>query len=161
MVHRFAVDKMLGRLATWLRIIGQDATYGAHLSGRTLVCHARTEGRVVLTRDRRLSRQRTDVSMMLIASDHFREQVQQVITAYTLDPLAHLFTRCARCNDPVVSVPKETVAGRVPPYVYATQAHFVQCQRCHRIYWPATHVERVRRELEALARPPVPSPSKT
>ena len=54
MIHRFAVDKMLGRLATWLRIIGQDATYGAHLAGQSLLRHARSQGRTVLTRDRRL-----------------------------------------------------------------------------------------------------------
>jgi uncharacterized protein with PIN domain len=156
MVHRFAVDKMLGRLATWLRIIGQDATYGAHLSGRTLLRHARTEGRVVLTRDRRLSRQRTDIPLLLIASDHFREQLQQVMTAFGIDPLAHRFTRCARCNDPVVPVPKADIAGQVPPYVYATQTHFVQCPCCQRIYWPATHAERVRREIEALSRAPRP-----
>jgi hypothetical protein len=58
MVHRFAVDKMLGRLATWLRIVGQDATYGAHLSGQTLVRHARAEGRTILTRNLRLRRLR-------------------------------------------------------------------------------------------------------
>ena len=154
MVHRFAVDKMLGRLASWLRILGQDATYGAHLSGRTLVRHARTEGRVILTRDRRLSRQHTDVPLLLIASDHFREQVRQVLTAFSINPLEHLFTRCARCNDPVILVPKEEIAGRVPPYVYATQTRFVRCPRCQRIYWPATHAEQVRREIESLSRPP-------
>ena len=153
MVHRFAVDKMLGRLATWLRIIGQDATYGAHLSGRTLVRHARAEGRVILTRDRRVSRQRTNVPFVLIASDHFRQQVHQVMTAFAIDPLEHLFTRCARCNDPVVAVPKEDVAGRVPPYVYATQTRFVRCPGCHRIYWPATHAERVRSEIRGFTQP--------
>ena len=150
MVHRFAVDKMLGRLATWLRIIGQDATYGAHLSGRTLLRHARAEGRVILTRDRGMSRQRTDIPLVLIASDHFRQQVQQVITAFAIDPLEHLFTRCARCNEPVVAVPKDEIAGRVPPHVFATQTNFVRCALCHRIYWPATHAERVRGEIRRL-----------
>ena len=32
----FAVDKMLGRLARWLRILGHDVAYGPHLRGRTL-----------------------------------------------------------------------------------------------------------------------------
>ncbi len=154
MVHRFAVDKMLGRLATWLRIIGQDATYGAHLSGRTLVRQARTDARVILTRDRRLSQRHAEVPLLLIASDQFRAQVQQVVAAFAIDPLEHLFTRCARCNDPVVPVAKEAIADRVPPYVFATQTHFVRCPRCQRIYWPATHAERVRREVESIVRPP-------
>ncbi|MFN8625603.1 MAG: Mut7-C RNAse domain-containing protein [Candidatus Binatia bacterium] len=153
MVHRFAVDKMLGRLATWLRIIGQDATYGAHLSGRTLLRQARTEGRVILTRDRHLSRRHADVPLLLIASDRFREQVQQVLASFAIDPWAHMFTRCARCNLLVTPVAKDDVAGRVPPYVFATQTRFVRCPHCRRVYWPATHAERVRRELEVLTRP--------
>lgn len=150
MPQRFAVDKMLGRLATWLRIIGQDATYGAHLSGQALVRHARTEGRTILTRDSRLPRRSPGVSVLLIESDHFREQLRQVITKFHLDPLANAFTRCARCNQPLLAVGKAAVADRVPPYVFATQTSFVQCPRCRRIYWPATHHEHVLKEIAAL-----------
>jgi uncharacterized protein len=151
MIHRFAIDKMLGRLATWLRIIGQDATYGAHLSGPSILCHARAEGRTVLTRDRRLWRRRVDVPLVFIESDHFRAQLQQVITTFGIDPFAHTFTRCALCNEPVLPVQKDEVAAAVPPYVFATQAHFVRCPRCRRIYWPATHSAHVHEQLQTLA----------
>lgn len=150
MIYRFAVDKMLGRLATWLRIVGQDATYGAHLSGQALVRHARAEGRTLLTRDRGLLRHPAGVPLLFIESDHFRAQLRQVIAAFQIDPLAHPFTRCARCNEPVLPVAKAEVADRVPPYVLATQPRFVRCPRCKRIYWPATHHEHVAKELAAL-----------
>jgi uncharacterized protein len=155
-IHRFAIDKMLGRLAIWLRLIGQDATYGSHLSGRTLVRHARSQGRTVLTRDRRLLRER-DVPILLVQSDHFREQLRQVVTVFELDPFAAVMTRCTRCNEPVVAVSKPTVAERVPPYVFATQDAFVRCPRCQRVYWPATHHERVRIELQRLDLPAAPT----
>ncbi len=148
--QRFAVDKMLGRLALWLRLIGQDAIYGSHLGGRGLLRHARNEGRAILTRDRRLLRER-DVSLLYIESDDFREQLRQVIAAFQLDPFAAMLTRCARCNEPVVAVHKDAVATRVPPYVLATQETFVRCPRCGRIYWPGTHHGRVTRELQELA----------
>ena len=154
---QFAVDKMLGRLATWLRIIGYDATYGSHLGGRTLVRHARAQERIILTRDRRLLRERPCPPLLLIESDHFRAQLRQVIDAYQLDPFAQLFARCARCNLPLSAIAKEEVADRVPPYVAATQMQFVRCPRCGRLYWPATHVERVRLELEGLGFRPPPS----
>lgn len=149
-IHRFAIDKMLGRLATWLRLIGQDATYGSHLSGVALVRHARMEGRTLLTRDHKLQRHAGGVPLLFIDSDHFRDQLQQVLDAFGIDPFADAFTRCVRCNAAVVPVPKETVSQRVPPYVLETQDHFAQCRECGRVYWPATHHEHVRRELERL-----------
>jgi len=147
---RFAVDKMLGRLAAWLRLLGQDATYGGHLGGRALVRHARDEQRTILTRDRKLLRERNAPPIVFIDSDHFRDQVAQVVRACGLDPVAHLFHRCLRCNETVVAVPKAAVAGRVPPYVFDTQSDFARCPRCGRIFWPGTHVERVRAELRAM-----------
>src|SRR5262249_51263141 len=122
---RFAVDTMLGRLATWLRLIGQDATYGAHLSGLALIRHARRERRVVLTRDRQLLRQPPQTGLLFIEADHFRDQLRQVVTAFNLDPFRSIFTRCARCNTVVVPVPASTVQELVPQYVFATQQRFV------------------------------------
>ncbi len=157
MMHRFAVDKMLGRLATWLRLIGQDATWGSHLSGATLVGQARTQGRTILTRDRQLARpqRHVGVPLLLIESNDFRAQLLQVIRTFDLDPYAHTFTRCARCNVPVIPVGKDTLEGRVPPYVLATQTEFAHCPRCGRVYWPATHHDHVVSELRALLPPAV------
>ena len=146
---RFALDTMLGRLATWLRLIGCDASYGSHLSQRTLVRHARAEDRIVLTRSRALLRER-DVRLLFIESDHFRDQLRQVVSAFGLLPLRELFTRCPRCNAALQAVSKAAVESRVPAYVYASQEHFVACPACRRVYWPATHCARVSRELGGM-----------
>jgi uncharacterized protein with PIN domain len=143
---RFAVDKMLGRLATWLRLLGYDATY---------LRHARREGRIVLTRQRR-PRWPTDLPVLFIDGGDFRAQVRQVLHALHLDPFALLFTRCTRCNQPVVATPRSAVAGLVPPYVLTTQEHFVRCPRCGRIYWPATHYAHVHAELRRMGFAPPP-----
>ncbi len=139
---------MLGRLAVWLRLIGCDATCGSQVTGRALIRHARNDGRTIVTRDRRLLRERNAPPMLFIESDRFRDQLRQVVSAYNLDPLAHIFTRCSRCNEPVVPISKEAVRGQVPEYVFTTQERFVRCPRCRRIYWPATHYERVRDDLQ-------------
>ncbi len=146
---KFAVDKMLGRLAKWLRIIGQDAAYGPHLSGYGLIHSARREGRLILTRDRTLVK-KNPAAVLLIQSDRFREQLKQVIEAFQLDPLKNAFTRCAECNTPLQPVGRESVQGKVPPYVYSTQERFSACARCGRIYWPATHQEKILEELKGL-----------
>jgi uncharacterized protein with PIN domain len=141
---------MLGRLVRWLRIIGLDVTYGTHLSGYGLVRAARRESRMILTRDRRIGRTRNAPPHLFIKSNHFREQLRQVIEAFSLDLSEKLFTRCVRCNSLLESLPKVDVKDQVPPYVYATQEKFSACKKCRHIYWPATHLEKMLAELRAL-----------
>jgi uncharacterized protein with PIN domain len=152
---KFAADKMLGRLAKWLRIIGQDVIYGPHLSGAGLIRAARPESRLILTRDRALAA-RSPLPCLFIRSDHFREQLTQVVESCRLDPLKEAFSRCVRCNAPLQSVGKESAQEKVPSYVYATQDRFSACPTCRRLYWPATHQERMLKELEDFARGRLP-----
>lgn len=146
---KFVADKMLGRLAKWLRIIGQDVTYGSHLSGYGLVRAARKEGRVILTRDRGIAK-KNPTEYLLIRSDHFREQLRQVVDAYHLDPVKEAFTRCVECNTVLEFIPKKAVEEKVPPYVFSTQEGFSFCRKCQRIYWPATHQQKMVQELKGI-----------
>ena len=50
----------------------------------------------------------------------------------------------------MVEIPPEEAAAEVPPYVARTQEHFRRCPRCGRIYWRATHAERMRERLRAM-----------
>jgi uncharacterized protein with PIN domain len=145
-VRKFAADRMLGRLVKWLRVIGQDVIYGRHLSGYGLIRAARAENRLILTRDRGLARKQPP-EFLLIESDHYREQLEQVVKACDLRPLPNAFTRCLECNALLQPRPKESVKDSVPPYVYETQEKFSWCSECRRIYWPATHQ---RRMIDAL-----------
>jgi len=150
---RFAADRMLGRLARWLRILGHDVAYGPHLGGRTLVSCARREGRVILTRDTRLRRDRELPPHVFLQSDHFREQLRQVASAVPLST-GGMLRRCLDCNRVLDEVPREHAAGRVPPYVWDTNEHFLACDGCGRLYWPATHRTHMLRELTALGLAP-------
>ncbi|HKA33181.1 MAG TPA: Mut7-C RNAse domain-containing protein [Candidatus Binatia bacterium] len=147
----FVADKMLGRLARWLRIMGQDVAYGPELSGAGLLRAARQQGRLILTRDRTVAK-RNPPPYLMIRSDHFREQLRQVIEECALDPLKDAFTRCAECNTALESVAKSAIEDKVPPYVFATQQEFSLCPGCRRVYWPATHQERMLDELQSLSR---------
>jgi uncharacterized protein len=158
---RFVADKTLGRLARWLRILGCDVLYGTNFSGAGLLAAARREGRIILTRDRRVTRGREAPPFLLIADDGFRAQLRQVVDAFAIDATAELFRRCVDCNTELAVVQRDEVSGRVPEFVFATQQSFRRCPRCGHLYWEATHVERVRRELAAMglgARPePLPA----
>lgn len=155
---RFVADKMLGRLARWLRVLGYDVLYGPNFSGRGLAEAARRDRRVVLTRDRRWLRDADRPPLVFVAADGFRDQLRQVVGELGLDPWASLFTRCADCNAEVEDVDREAARGRVPPFVLDTQPSFRRCRGCGHLYWSATHVARVHAELEAMGFAPPPSP---
>jgi uncharacterized protein len=146
---KFAADRMLGRLARWLRIIGADVIYGPHLTGYGLIRSARAENRLILTRDRRL-KQKQPPAFLFIESDHYREQLRQVVTECGLKVGDHLFARCIECNTLLQPRAKDTLKKAVPPYVFATQEKFFSCPSCRRIYWPATHHQQMTALLQQV-----------
>jgi uncharacterized protein len=146
---KFAADRMLGKLAKWLRVMGQDVIYGEHLSGSGLIHAARVENRLILTRDRRLKKKQPP-DFLFIESDQYREQIRQVIQACHFQPLAHPFTRCLECNFVLEPRSKAFVENMVPSYVFSTQENFSWCPKCRRVFWPATHHQRMLEELKIL-----------
>ena len=144
---KFAADRMLARLARWLRLLGADVVFDPSLAGDRLLARARAEHRVTLTRDKRL---RTVTDALYLEDNLFRDQLRAVLARFPFDLRRGAFTRCSRCNEPLAAANRETVARRVPPFVYASQERFARCPRCGQIYWRATHPERIRRELDSM-----------
>jgi len=144
---KFAADRMLIRLARWLRLMGADVICDPALSGAKLLHLAREEGRPLLTRDKRL---RTAPDVLYIESHLFRDQISEVMERYPFDPRRFAFTRCSRCNQILKQVPRGVVARSVPPFIYAAHDKFAACEQCNRVYWDASHVERAMREIDAL-----------
>ncbi len=137
---RFIADVMLGRLATWLRLLGCDVEYFREISDEDLVERASLEGRVILTRDLELSRRRkARGNHFLVRGDDYKEQLRQVVSRFSIDPLARILTRCLRCNLPLEEIGLEEARRRVPPFVYETQRGFRACRSCGRVYWRGTH----------------------
>src|SRR5690348_3278166 len=79
---RFLADCNVGRLARWLRALGYDASYHARIDDSELVREAAAEDRVLLTRDRDLTRRRVIqtgvVRAILIRDDDVISQLRQV-----------------------------------------------------------------------------------
>ena len=145
---RFAADAMLGRLARWLRILGFDTSWEAHVADETLVQEAIATGRTVLTRDRRLPEEWTVAPIVVLRAEDLRGQLAELGARLDLAPHARPFTRCNRCNEPLLRASVPGVAGRVPASVAATHTEFLRCPRCERVYWSGSHVARMRALLE-------------
>jgi len=145
---KLLLDGMLGRLAKWLRLLGYDTAYFPDLDDHELVRLARAKGRVLLTRDRELTRRR-GLTCLLVESDDLEEQIQQVISELNLKT-ERPFSRCPVCNTPLQEVEKPLVKERVPPYVFQTKEHFNLCPGCDRTYWRGTHWAKMRQEMARI-----------
>jgi hypothetical protein len=141
---------MVGKLARWLRVLGVDVLYHRRWDDLELLSLCRREERGLLTRDVPLTTRATDITVLLVESGDFREQLTQVVAAFGLDTRGRRFTRCLECNSLLEPVERHRVAGRVPPYVYDTQARFKHCPRCSRYLWSGTHREHMERTLDSI-----------
>ncbi len=147
---KFICDDNLGKLAKWLRTLGYDTLFFDPIEDGELVARALKDDRVVLSRDTQLLRFKLKLGerLVLIQSDKPLQQLKQVLTHLDLRPDGNLlFSRCLLCNEPLEDVEKESIKERLYPYVYQTHDEFSLCPKCDRIYWPATHVHRMRDRL--------------
>jgi uncharacterized protein with PIN domain len=138
---------MLGRLARWLRALGYDTAYDPALPDPALIRLAHDEARVLLTRDRRLLRELRPRRALEITSDAPLAQLRGVVEALALAPAGEPFTRCLVCNAPLVAVGAAEAAAAVPPASRGLPGPVRRCPGCGRVYWPGSHVRRMRRAL--------------
>ena len=90
-----------------------------------------------------------DLQVIVVEADEPREQVREVLTKLKLEPQEdQFFSRCLMCNEILLTVSKkEEVEGRVPDFIYRSYEAFHACPRCHRVYWPGTHLKRMKSEI--------------
>ena len=152
MFMKFIADRMLGKLATRLRLMGYDTVYRKAGSDDELVSLLASEpDRVLISRHADLLKGLDSNRYLFIPFDDPKEQLRYVIHCLDLRPNPKaFFTRCSLCNGLLEYLPRSDVAGRVPEYVWTTQEIFSRCRDCGKIYWPGTHPSRFREEIEAL-----------
>jgi uncharacterized protein len=143
-------DHMLGSLARWLRFMGYDTVYPEPGPDRTLIHRARSEGRILLTRDKELVRRVPDA--IRIHSDDLEEQIREVAAILPLrliDPLS----RCSLCNEALLPVTVDEVKDLVPEGVRSRHHAFWRCPTCRRVYWQGSHWDKMVARLNDLDLP--------
>lgn len=147
---RFIADQMLGRVATWLRLLGYDTVHPWDQPDSWVLRLAREEGRIVLTRDGALARVQS-APVYLVRADRPVAQLEEIVRTFDLEVAdERMFTRCPRCNVPVEDVAREAIVDRLPAAVAAVDQPFRRCPSCDRIYWRGGHVERILGHLRTL-----------
>lgn len=148
---RFLVTEESRRLARWVRLMGYDTEIVAAQPLSALYRKAYNESRVIVTRNQRV-RASSLFRVVQLASPTLPDQLRQLrgeleLTAGT----GRAFSRCDVCNAEVQPMERSLAKERVPPYVYQTQRAFSACPSCQRVYWAATHWQRVRRLFDRLS----------
>jgi uncharacterized protein with PIN domain len=146
---RFVADAMLGRLARWLRAVGIDTVYGPNFDDHELVRRADLEDRVLLTRDRHLVTHLRPRRALLLKSQAPLEQLREVVSACALPPPKELFTRCLVCNSLLVPLDRPEADVLLPERARQLPGDVRHCPECDQVFWPGSHVRRMR---SALAR---------
>jgi uncharacterized protein with PIN domain len=131
---KFVADVMLGSLVKLMRFRGYEVEYSNRASDEEL--RKRSRYRLLLTKDRDLSKQIRDGHVYLVQSVGAQKQMDEIELRF---PPGNFSPRCLECNSKLRSVRKQMVEHLVPPYVYQNNQKFMRCPSCTRIYWTGTH----------------------
>lgn len=146
----FILDGHLGKLASYLRILGFDARYHPDAPDEVLAATSASEQRVLLTRDRGLLKRRSVLFGYCIRHENVRPQLQEVVARYNLREEINPLSRCPRCNGQLIPAEKAAVANRLEPNTLIYFNLFWLCQACGQVYWRGSHVERILDQLQGI-----------
>lgn len=149
---KFIADYMVGKLARWLRLLGFDVVYHVKIEDDKLIELARKEHRTILTRDHELIKKASRIKSLqkktlLIESQRWEEQVEQVLDHFDLRKKIDPNSRCLVCNTRLKILPRTRARNLVPPFVYEQADSFALCPDCSRIFWKGTHFRDMEKKL--------------
>lgn len=149
-VIHFVLDGHLGKLTSYLRILGFDVRYHFDAKDETLAALSASENRILLTRDRGLLKRNQVAFGYCIRDQNPRRQLLEVIRRYDLLSEIRPFTRCPRCNGLLVPAEKSAVIDQLPANTVQYFQRFWQCRDCQKVYWQGSHYQHIQDWLNTL-----------
>lgn len=147
---RFVADAHLGRLASYLRMLGFDTLYRNDFTDPELTALSVSERRILLTRDRDLLKHKSITHGYFVRETAPRRQLLEVLRRFDLAGAAAPFTRCLRCNGPLARISRRRAAPDVPERSRRHASRFLRCKSCNQLYWDGSHYRRMVSFVERL-----------
>jgi len=147
---RFVADGMLGKLTRWLRMLGHDVEYFNSLADDELIAVAKSEQRVLLTRDLKLYQRAAaeGVKVFLVEGKTEHENLAELARKYDFKlEIDVSISRCPKCNSEIRPIRKEEVIARIPESTAKFYDEYWECQNCRKIYWQGSHWKRINKTL--------------
>ena len=144
---RFIADIMVGKLAKYLRMAGHDVIYINTASDDEIIKIASDTDRMVLTRDSLMLARKEfkngTLKNLYIKDEKLKNQLEQIKSDLKISLEPNLI-RCVECNQLLITVEKEDIKNKIPPYVFKTQKSFLYCKKCDKYYWKGTHYKNIK-----------------
>jgi uncharacterized protein with PIN domain len=147
---RFVLDVHLGRLTTYLRMLGFDTLYRNNYADEELAHISSTEGRILLTRDRGLLKRSIVTHGYCLRTTNPRQQLIEVLRRFDLFKSVKPFQRCLHCNGLLQPIDKTAISDRLLPKTRQYYDEFRHCRACDRIYWKGSHYQRMRQFIDSV-----------
>ena len=142
---------MLGKLTRWLRMLGHDVNYYRSTDDNKLIELAKSEKRVLLTRDLKLYEQAVThgVEAILVEATNEAEKLAGLASRFNFKLEIDLnVSRCPKCNTRIEAVSKEAVMHQIPEATSTYYNDFWKCPRCGQVYWQGAHWKRIEKTLK-------------
>ena len=133
-------------------MLGFDCLYQNDYDDLQMADTTHRDGRILLTRDRRLLMRKIVLHGYCPRSLDPLEQLVEVIRRFELTARLQPFHRCLRCNHPLEPVGKDVILDRLEPLTKQYFDEFHLCPACGQIYWKGSHYERMQRLIEQIAK---------
>jgi len=148
---KFLADRMLGKLAKELRMLGYDTVYYRGEEVYPLIKLAREESRVILTRNTKLIPKRPEDRIIQVTEVKTSPQLKELLQKKVISLKEGApFSRCLLCNHPLDEIPRDEAEGKVPDYTLYQQKTFSRCPQCLRIYWQGSHQDHMLTKVDEL-----------
>ena len=148
--YRFILDVHLGRLASYLRMLGFDVLYKNNCDDEELAEISAKESRILLTCDRLLLMRKIVDYGYFVRSRNIDEQLPEVVKRYRLQHKLRPFTRCMNCNGITHAVDKHAIEHLLEPGTDKYYDEFYQCEQCKKVYWRGNHYDRMQSVIAKL-----------
>jgi uncharacterized protein with PIN domain len=148
---KFITDGMLGKLTRWLRMLGHDVEYSRSDDDKKLIEKAKSEKRILLTRDFKLYQQAMmqGVDAVLVEASTGAEKLADLAGRFNFKlEIDVTVSRCPKCNAKIKPVSKDIVIDRVPKSTSTYYNEFWECPRCGQIYWQGAHWKKIEKTLK-------------
>ncbi|MFQ6067980.1 MAG: Mut7-C RNAse domain-containing protein [Candidatus Bathyarchaeia archaeon] len=147
---KFVTDGMLGKLTRWLRMLGHNVKYAKNLDDKMLIKIAKTEKRILLTRDIELYQQATSqqAEAFIVEGKNEAERLAALSRRFSLKlELNPDLSRCPKCNTKIKPAEKDKITNKIPPSTKTFYEEFWECPKCGKIYWQGAHWKRITETL--------------